>query len=330
MNPAELTFVEKLTKRDYQRNNCAMRNNFDIGDIEAFVAVAQSLSYRAAAEALNLSPSALSRRVQKLESMLDQPLLERTTRDVKLTLAGKQFFARAQEILVNVDELLLAVKGDTVRQAPEVTIAATTSLSRTFLPVAIRRFSALYPNTPVRITNIGTNDLIETVKRGDADFGISYMGMQEPSLELVPMAQDDVVLAVRDDHPFANRKSISWDDIGSERFISVWKGAAIRILLDFELAKANKSVSFFYEVRNMDTAIRFVEAGLGIAAVTRMVIPRRERSNIVGVPLVDPSLSRYLSLIRLGNKVMRPRARDFWDLLQEHWLEIVGTDWTKL
>lgn len=307
-----------------------MRNNFDIGDIEAFVAVAQNLSYRAASEALNLSPSALSRRIQKLESMLGQPLLARTTRAVKLTLAGKQFFARAQEILANVDELLLAVKGDNVRQSPEVTIAATMSLARAFLPTVIRRFSRLFPNTPVRVNNIGANELIEAVKKGEADFGINYMGIQEPGLEFSPMAKDDVVLAVRRDHPFADRPYVSWDEVANERFISVWKGAAIRVLFDFELAKANKSISSFYEVRNMDVAVSFVEAGLGVAAVTRMVIPRGKRSNLVGVPLVDPSLSRYLGLIRPSGVVMRPRARDFWNLLVEHWQNITDTDWSTL
>jgi DNA-binding transcriptional LysR family regulator len=135
---------------------------------------------------------------------------------------------------------------------------------------------------------------------------------------------------MRRDHRFAKRSSVSWDDIAGERFISVWKGAAIRILLDFELAKANKSIAFFYEVRNMDAALRFVEAGLGVAAVTRMVIPRRERSNLVGVPLVEPSLSRNLGLIRLSSKIMRPRARDFWNMLHEHWRAIAETDWSKL
>ena len=67
-----------------------MRKNISVGDVEAFVTVASHLNFRTAAEALSISASALSRRLQKLEGALDAQLLARTTREVKLTVAGMQ------------------------------------------------------------------------------------------------------------------------------------------------------------------------------------------------------------------------------------------------
>ena len=76
------------------------------------------------------------------------------------------------------------------------------------------------------------------VRRGDADFGITDMGLQEPRLEFLPTFSERIVLAVPADHQLVGRSRVEWDEIANERFISVWKGAPTRVLLDFELAKA--------------------------------------------------------------------------------------------
>ncbi|WP_029064993.1 LysR family transcriptional regulator, partial [Labrenzia sp. DG1229] len=85
-----------------------MRINFDFNDLEAFLAVMETGSFHLAAERLNLSQSAITRRVQKLEDVLGSSLFERTTRAVRPTLAAKRLQARAEVMLEGARETTLA------------------------------------------------------------------------------------------------------------------------------------------------------------------------------------------------------------------------------
>lgn len=298
-----------------------MRSNVSFSDVEAFVAVAQHLSFRAAAQSLNVSPSALSRRIAKLESSLNASLLVRTTRKVQLTIAGKQFLARAQELMTGIDELLIKGFEDS-RPYSRVTIACTNSYSQVFMPAAVARFARIHPKTPVRIIGASAVEVLESVRNGDADFAVTDMGLQETGLEFVPLGGERVVLGMPYGHPFSKLKHVEWESLSSERFISLWPGSPFRALLDSELARAGKSVSYFYEVHNLHTAISFVAAGLGVTAVTEQMIPSGSKL-IATVPLRNPVISRHRALVRVSDRKMRSIAQEFWDMFLSDWSEIV-------
>ena len=91
-----------------------MSINYDFGDLEAFLAVKDTGSFHVAAERLNLSQSAVTRRIRKLEEALDSLLFERTTRAVHPTLAAKRLQARAEAILEDARETARAMRDDSV------------------------------------------------------------------------------------------------------------------------------------------------------------------------------------------------------------------------
>lgn len=299
-----------------------MRSNVSFSDVEAFVAVAHHLSFRAAALSLNVSPSALSRRIAKLESSLDVSLLVRTTRKVQLTIAGKKFLARAQELMAGIDELLIKGLEDS-RPYGRVTVACTNSYSQVFMPAAVARFARRHPKTPVRVIGASAVDVLKAVRNGDADFAITDMGLQEAGLEFVPIGGEKVVLGCPYGHPFAKRKEIDWEGLAEERFISLWPGSPFRVMLDMELARAGKQVSYFYEVHNLHSAISFVAAGLGVTAITDLMIPKK--STLVStVPLRNPVIYRHRALVRAGDRKMRSIAQEFWDMFLTEWDEILA------
>src|SRR5690554_6431403 len=85
------------------------RIKFDIHELQAFVSVAEKLSFRAAAEELHISAPALSRRIEKLESMLGVKLLERSTRHVELTNVGRVFLEHARSALGELEGAMLSI-----------------------------------------------------------------------------------------------------------------------------------------------------------------------------------------------------------------------------
>jgi DNA-binding transcriptional LysR family regulator len=295
-----------------------MRMKIDTGDIEAFAAVGNALSFTVAAELLNISPSALSRRISKLESQLDSRLLDRTTREVKLTLAGKQFLDRSQEILTNVDELVTAIRGERAPRASAVTVASIPSIASSALPDVMRTFSERNPHARLKIKDMTTNDVLDAVQAGEADFGITSYCAIDVSLEFVPVVRANYVLIMPRDHVLANRQSISWAEINQHRVISTWKSSGVRMVMDVELAKLGRRISWFYEVQQMYTVLALVERGLGIAPVPSFFVSNRDLRDMAAVPLVDPILWVDLGLVRSRDRPLRQHAAAFWDLIIEH------------
>ncbi len=298
-----------------------MKHNFSMLDLEAFVAVGSHLNYRAAAQSLNISPSALSRRIQKLENMLNTQLLIRSTRDVKLTIPGKEIHSRAQTILADIEELLdSGRKGD--QGTTSVTVACTSLYTQMFMPEAVRRFSGIFPNVPVRFITPGVTVILDAVRGGTADFGIGDMGLKEPSLEFIPIFNDRIVLAAPADHKFVGREDVTWAEISGEKYISVSRGSPLRSLLDFELAKSQTDISIFYEVSNSSAALSAVAAGLGVTAVSELATRSFARP-IYTAPLSEPEISCSRALIRARGRFMRPTAEALWNLLVTEWDQIL-------
>ena len=189
--------------------------NAELLDLKAFVTVAELGSFVRTAEALNLSQPALSRRIQKLEESLGAPLLERSTRHVKLTMVGRDFLPKMRRLIDEYETSVLAIRDFGARSSGLVTIAAVPTSVFYFLPRAITRFSDAYPRIRVRILDIGANEGLEAVARGEADFGINFIGASHADIEFTKLVDDPFVLACRHDHPLAKRKRVSWADLKS-------------------------------------------------------------------------------------------------------------------
>ena len=145
--------------------------NFDLADLRAFVALAELESFRAAAEALHLSQPGLSRRIDKLESALGVRLFDLTTRTVNLTTVGRDFSRKARDLLDELENTLLGIRDVAAKQAGEVTIACVPSAVHYFLPSVVKQYHERYPKIRVNLVDEGSNEVLSTVIRGEADSG---------------------------------------------------------------------------------------------------------------------------------------------------------------
>jgi DNA-binding transcriptional LysR family regulator len=290
--------------------------NFDLADLRAFVAVVKWRSFRAAATELHLSQPALSRRIDKLEKALGVRLLERTTRKVDLTGVGREFSARAADLLNGLDEALLGIRDVARRVSGEVTLACIPSAIRYFLPGVLRHYHAQYPGIVVRVIDQGAHDVLGTVGRSEADFGLNYMGTQDPLLEFERILTEHFVVACPRDHPLARKRRVRWCELVSHDYMSVTHASGNRMLIDMALTGLATRPRWFCEAQHVSTLVSFVEAGLGIAAVPELAMPPRGHPTLVSVPLVEPAISRAVGLIRRVGRELSPAAQQLYDLMR--------------
>ena len=205
-----------------------MRINYDFSDLEAFLAVKETGSFHLAADKLNLSQSAVTRRIKKLEEALDSQLFERTTRAVKPTLAAKRLQARAEAMLDGARETTHAMRDQSAtfgyQKSAIVTVGLIPSIAAALLPEALRRFRAAGHTARVRLRDGNANEVAEAVAGGEADFGISSIPMLEPSTTFEVLFDDRIALAMPPSHPLAARDAVAWCDLADEDLIVPVRG----------------------------------------------------------------------------------------------------------
>ena len=290
--------------------------NFDLADLRAFVAVVKLRSFRAAAAEMHLSQPALSRRIDKLEKALGLRLLKRTTRKVDVTAVGREFSARAERVLNGLEESLLGMRDVARRVTGEITLACMPSAIRYFLPGILREYHARYPGILVRVIDQGAHDVLGTVSRGEADFGLNYLGAHDPQLEFERILTEHFVLACRRDHALAGKRRVRWSDLADHDYMTVTRASGNRMLIDMALTDAAARPRWFCEAQHVSTLVSFVEAGLGIAAVPELAMPPAGHSTLVGVPLVEPAVTRPVGLIRRAGRELPPASRLLYDAIR--------------
>ncbi len=204
------------------------RINFGLEDLQAFVATAEKGSFRMAAEALHISQPALSRRIEKLEMTLGSRLLERTTRRVGMTNIGRQFLEEARAALDILDSAVLRLGDEAALHRGMVTVAAIPSAALHFLPDAIHRFGSQHPGVRVRVVDESANAVLASVMSGESDFGLNFMGAQEPNIEFRAIRTEPYRLALRREHPWSGRDCIAWEELADQRMVSVSKQSGNR------------------------------------------------------------------------------------------------------
>jgi DNA-binding transcriptional LysR family regulator len=291
-----------------------MAINFDLNDLLAFRAVAELSNFRKAAESVHLSQPAFSRRIDKLEQALGVRLLERSTRRVSLTTVGRDFERKVRELLDELDTTLLSIRGVAATRMGEVTVACVPSTVNYYLTEVLHRYHAKHPKVRVKVLDAGANEVLAAVARGEADFGINFMGAQEGELEFKPLVEERFVVACRRDHPIARLRNVKWSQLASHDLISVNRSSGNRLLLDQALAGVAVGQAGIYETLHVTTALGLVEAGLGVAAVPSMAMPRRDHPLLVSVPLVEPVVKRKVGLIKRRGRPLPASAQQLYDL----------------
>ena len=294
-----------------------MANAFDLNDLQAFRAVAELNNFRRAAEAVHISQPAFSRRIDKLEEALGVRLLDRTTRRVSLTAVGRDFARKVQQLLDDLDGTLLAIRGVAATRMGEVTIACVPSTVYYYVSQVIQRFRGDFPKVRVKVFDASANEVLGAVLRGEADFGLNFLGSQEPDLEFSLLREERFVAACRRDHALAKKKRVSWAELAQYDTISVSKASGNRLLLDQALAGLPGRPQALYEAQHVTTMLGLVEAGLGVAAVPSMAMPGADHPLLVSVPLVEPVVTRKVGLIRRKGRSLSPSAQQLYDLVME-------------
>lgn len=289
----------------------------DFDGVQGFVAVAEMGGFSKAARSLNLTQTALTRRVQKLEGYLGARLLDRTTRSVVLTPVGADFLPQAQRLVNDITTMVGRLRDASREKRGDLTIACIPSMAYQWLPEFIRRYAERHPGNRIRILDLSAGQVAEAVLQSQAEFGVTFLLTRNPELAEQPILRERFALFCRDDHPLSKAKSVAWRDLREHDLIVVSSTSGNRVLLDYQLARHRINVNGTYEVNHPSTALGLVAAGVGTAILPVSTIQEGTHPRVRRVPLVRPAIARSIALIRRRRATLTPAAQAFYDMLAE-------------
>jgi DNA-binding transcriptional LysR family regulator len=183
----------------------------DISELRAFCAAVDLGSLGRAARLLRVSQPALSKRLRVLETLAGARLLERSPRGVTPTPAGARLYAEARKLLAQAEAVDALLAGLSADDAP-VRLAASHTIAESVLPGPLVEFEQRRERH-LSVELIIANSLVvrDLVREGRAEFGIAATARDAPAdglLRELPFCDDEVVVAVPEDHPWASRDSV--------------------------------------------------------------------------------------------------------------------------
>ena len=295
-----------------------MAAKIDFDGLQAFVCVAELGSFVKAAQQLHLTQTALTRRIQKLEQLLEVRLLERTTRKVELTTTGRDFLPQARHLVLDAQRTVARVRDKARAGQGHFTLACVPSLTTHVLPQLIKAYAQLHPGNTLRLHDASSHDVRAAVLDGQAELGIAINGEPHAELEETVLFDDPLTLLCPTPHPLQHHSTVSWNDLQGVDLIVVSSFMATRMFLDYQLAQRGIALSGHYEVQHHATAINLVAAGVGCAILPASTFENGDRPQVVKIPLTHPVVKRRVTLLRRKPASLSPAAQAFHRLLLAH------------
>jgi DNA-binding transcriptional LysR family regulator len=285
--------------------------------VQAFVAIAEEGSFRKAADTLHITQTALTRRLQNLEESLAVRLIERTTRSVALTPIGREFLPQGHRLLTELGSVLRDIRETGKAQRGDFTMACVPTVGIQFLPRVMQEYAAKHRDNRIRILDHSSAGVAGAVLRREAEFGINIGGPHHSDLAAEPLTEDRIVLLLRDDHPLARRKRLSWSQIAEHPLIFAGEASSNRPLLDAALGTRGIHLHAMYEVQRSSTAVGLVAQGVAAAVVPSLALQKGSYPNLRTVALTDPVIARRLVLVVRKTATLSPAAQALYDMLKE-------------
>ena len=285
-----------------------------LNQLWVFYQVAKHKSFSQAAEALFLSQPSVSNQIKLLEETCGLKLFDRSGRSVELTSTGEILLSYAERIFSlakEADSVIEEIKG---LKAGGIRISASSTLGAYYLPDILDLFRKKHPQIEIRM-NVGyTQTVAEDVLAFRSDLGLIGREVAHPNIVVIPLWEEELVLIVPPDHPFAGRREISLAELQGQPFIMSEKGSGVREITEKILAGAKVSARVVMELGENEAMKRAVASGLGITLISATVARRElEAGQIRAVRLPGARILRKFNIIHHKNKYISKLIRAFMD-----------------
>ena len=290
--------------------------NVTLRQLQVFLSVAETRNFSRSGHLVGLTQPAVSRSITELEAQLGLQLVNRTTREVELTDAGRSLATRLPRVLDDLDSTLQDVAGMATARRGRVRVASSPTLSANLMPECIARCHAQHPGLELMLLDRVQSATLESVLSGEVDFGVVIDPEEREALTCETILTEPFLLACPPTHRLASKRTVHWTDLNGESLVLLDHASGSRRLIDDVLSRLGVQCSVAQEVGHTTTIFRMIEAGLGVAVIPRMALPPQGLSELC-VRALAPRMDRQVMLVQRRNRALSPLAQTAWQLVRE-------------
>lgn len=282
--------------------------------LRALIALDELRHFSLAAERCNVTQSAFSQMIAKLEDDVGLRLVDRDRRRVSLTADGERMLASARRIVAELDEIGADLRDHASMVKGRVAVATSPPFAAHWLPPLIAQFRARYPGIRVELFDHLPPSCMELVRERQADFAIVSAPGPMAGLQYRELLKQSFVLACPTGHRLASRKRVGLPELEGVRLIRFARTGSLGQHIEFHMRGI--AVDDAMEVEQLSTVAGLVAAGLGVSVVPSIATPFFDRSKVALVPIDSPDLDRPIHIVWQTARVLGPAPQAFVDMLE--------------
>ncbi|MFB8374321.1 LysR family transcriptional regulator [Paenibacillus taichungensis] len=271
-----------------------------------FLTLARCEHVTEAAGKLHVTQSSLSKTIQRLEDDLGVPLFDRLGKKLRLNEFGRTFLRRTEKALFELEQGKQEIADLSNPDHGTLQLAVTTAST---LPGILREFRKNKPNVQFHVQMLTLEEMSTLLHRGEIDFCLSSPPIHGDDIECQILFEDPIVVAVPLGHRYADRSSITLEELKDEWFVGVKKGYGIRDLVDSKCQTAGYVPKYVYEGDEPARLTALVEGEIGLAFIPNTA--RNPQERIVYLQIEDHNLVREIALLSHRDRYISKAAIAF-------------------
>ncbi|HMT13795.1 MAG TPA: LysR family transcriptional regulator [Aestuariivirga sp.] len=288
--------------------------------LRAFAETVRHGSITGAAQALNVTPPAISLQLKLLEEMAGLPLLIRDEKGFRPTDAGQVVVETAQRVeavMRDGGEALRSLRGG-VHGTVHVGVVST---AKYFAPRALAAFRSLHPEIELKLSVGNRDETVAALRNYDLDFAVMGRPPKDFAVEQEQIGPHPHVVIARPDHPLAREAEVSLEMLAHETFLVREAASGTRALTDQLLARMARGPVIGMEISSNETIKQAVMAGLGVALISAHTVANEVNEGKLGIIQAEGlPIVRMWYVVRRADRPLLPATRALW----RYFVEEVG------
>lgn len=289
-----------------------MESDLDLRLLRAFATLASVGSFTRTAKLMNVTQSAISHGMKRLESQAGCALLSKSGKSMQLTPEGRIFLSQVVRVLDALDRATASVSGRFSESRGTLSVAFPTSVAQIILAPVLREFRESYPRISVVVRLEDTPQAIQAVMEGRCDLAIAIQDGPQKSLRAHPLFQDRLLFVFSPLHPWARSQRITSQDMSREHFLLYQRqSVTFRHAEDFFL-KAGVQLSSYVEIPSFEIMKQLARLGLGVALMASWVAAKEiENGTLLAKAPPKSPIRRQWALLHQGARDLRQPETTF-------------------
>ncbi len=290
----------------------------NIETLRVYCDVVRHQSFSRGAAANNVSQSAATQSVHRMERHFGVQLVDRSKRPFVLTPEGQACYEGFREVLELCDSVETRVRSLRMEITGMVRVAAIYSVGLHDMSRCMQDFMRQYPKAKVRLEYLRPNKVYDAVNNAEVDLGIVSYPAASAALNVIPVRSETMVLVCHPEHRLAHEEAITVEHLQGEEFVSFDRDLIIRKEIDRCLRQRSVTIRIVAEFDNIETIKQAVEIGSGVSILPEPTVRKEvQTGTLATVRLIAPELIRPLGIIHRQRKVFTPTAGKFVELLTQ-------------